>query len=156
LRRFPKAGKRGAPGGNEFHVNHKPPLDPWAGGAILIVMLQHNTEQAGQKAHVAHVAMLALHSLCCGLPVLAVSLAALSGASSGATAFAVSTGRLHGVLHAHEVWILAGSALLVGTGGVLEMASRKGGVARGFPWMFAVSVCCFALNFAIIAAHRAG
>jgi hypothetical protein len=119
-------------------------------------MLQHNTAaaQAGARAHVAHAAMLALHALCCGLPIVAVSLAALSSATSGATAFVASTGWLHGVLHSHEVWILAGSAVLVAIGALFEVAARRGG-ARHFPWMFAVSLSCFVLNFAIIAAHRA-
>ncbi len=118
-------------------------------------MLQHNAHQAGAKAHVAHAAMLAMHALCCGLPIVAMSLAALSGATSGATAFVATTGQLHALLHSHELWILAGSALLVSMGGAFEVVARRGGIARGFPWMFAVSVACFVLNFAIIAVHRA-
>ncbi|HVZ99100.1 MAG TPA: hypothetical protein VG841_02160 [Caulobacterales bacterium] len=98
--------------------------------------------------------MISLHALCCGMPILALTLAALSGASSGATAFFVATHDLHEALHAHEVWILAGSAGLVGTGGVLEFAARRQGLRHGFPWLFCVSVGCFALNLAIIWLHR--
>ncbi len=118
-------------------------------------MLQHNIARAGDRAHVAHAAMISLHALCCGLPIVALMLAALSGASSGATAFLVVTRDIHGALHAHEIWILAGSALLVSLGGVMELAARRNGMKRGTPWLFALSLACFAFNLAIILVHRA-
>lgn len=121
-------------------------------------MLQHNVAQAeghARGAHVAHAAMLGMHALCCGLPAAAMAAAALSGAAaSGATSFSAATGQMHALLHAHEVWIIAGSALLVATGGVLELVARRAGARRGFPWLFAFSAACFAFNLAIIAAHR--
>lgn len=82
--------------------------------------------------------------------------AALSGATSGAALLPSSFSALHALLHTHEIWILVVSAALVTGGGLMEVTARRGpGAAKGFPVMFAVSVACFALNVAIIAAHRA-
>lgn len=119
-------------------------------------MLQRNANEARHKAHVAHAAMVGLHSLCCGLPALAMLASAFSGATSGVTVFASYFSGFHALLHAHEIWILIVSASLVTVGGVLEVTARRVGVApKTFPVMFAVSVGCFVLNAAIIAAHRA-
>lgn len=120
-------------------------------------MLQHNVHaEAGRRAHLAHAAMVSLHSVCCGLPILALSLAALSGAATGWTLFAQTTVHLHAILHKHELWILALSATLVVIGGVFELRARAGQARRGFPWLYALSAACFALNLAIILLHRAG
>lgn len=116
-------------------------------------MLQHNATH-GDRAHLAHAAMISLHAFCCGMPALAMMLMALSGAASGGSIFVVTTQRLHAALHGQEIWILAASAVLVGIGGLFELAARRGGARRGFPWLFALSLGCFALNFAIIALHR--
>jgi hypothetical protein len=118
-------------------------------------MLQHNSAQAGRRAHLAHAAVVGLHSLCCGLPALALMAAALSGATSGLALGAGFIEEMHHFLHAHEVWILVLSATLVASGGALEWAARRTiGHAHGFPWLFAISALCFFLNVAIIAAHR--
>lgn len=116
-------------------------------------MLQRNT---ARSAHLAHAAVLSLHSVCCGLPALAVTLAALgvSGLNLGGTL----TG-LHALIHGHELWILALSATLVVVGGVMELALRRRqhsqhGQHRGVPWLFVMSACCLAANIAIIAVHR--
>lgn len=115
-------------------------------------MLQHN---APSKAHLAHAGVVALHTLCCGVPALSLSLAALSGATSGLTVFSTSAQRVHGILHAHETWILLVSGLLVVLGGWLEVAAHRRGHAR-IPILFAVSVACLFLNVIIVAAHRGG
>lgn len=98
--------------------------------------------------------MVSLHTLCCGLPALAMLAAALSGAASGISLFAETTKRFHALMHAHEIWILAVSAGLVTVGGVFELSSRRTAPGRGFPWLFAVSVGCFLLNVLIVVAHR--
>lgn len=117
-------------------------------------MLQHNANH-GRRAHLAHAAVMGLHALCCGIPALAMAGAALSGAASGIVLVADYTNVFHSFLHAHEIWILVLSAALVITGGALEVLSRRGAPGpRGFPWLFAFSVFCFAANFVIIAAHR--
>jgi hypothetical protein len=105
----------------------------------------------GKSAHLAHAAVLSLHSLCCGLPALAVTLAALgvSGISFGG-----ALSGLHALIHGNEFWILALSAILVTLGGVMEFNARKACRARGAPWLFLMSVCCFVANIAIIAVHR--
>jgi len=98
--------------------------------------------------------VLGLHALCCGAPVAAAFVA--SGAV-GLTGFALvetATHDLHEVLHHHELWLLAISAVLVGVGGLAEWAARRRGQGRGFPAFFAVSVACFALNAALIVNHR--
>ena len=123
--------------------------------AKLPSMLQHNTAKAGQRAHVAHAAVVALHALCCGLPILALMATAVSGATSGVALLAQRFAPIHRFLHAHELWILAVSAALVVSGGAFEVLSRRGGHQHGFPVMFAVSVGCFFANAAIIAIHRA-
>jgi len=117
-------------------------------------MLQHNSTQAGKKAHIAHAAVVGLHAICCGLPALALLAAAVSGAASGTALLANAFTPIHDFLHQHEVWILAASAALVVGGGVLEVVARRGPHAHGFPWLFSVSVACFAANVAIVLAHR--
>jgi hypothetical protein len=110
-------------------------------------MLQHNT---ARSAHLAHAAVLSLHTLCCGLPALAVTLAAIgvSGLNLGGSL----TG-LHTLIHGHEIWILALSATLVAVGGLMELNIRRD-ARRGVPWLFVMSAACLVANTAIIAAHR--
>lgn len=118
-------------------------------------MLQHNATKTGRQAHLAHAAVLSLHSLCCGLPALAVTLTALTGAaSSGAVAFSSFFGELHTLIHGNELWILAVSAGLVAIGGAMEFTARRGRTGLPFPWLYTMSLCCFAANVAIIAVHR--
>lgn len=119
-------------------------------------MLQRNIRAgAGRRVHIAHAAVLGLHALCCGLPAIALAAVAFSGAASGVTLFALTTERLHLLLHAYEGWILGSSAALVALGGFLELSARRHGPVRAFPWLFALSVACFALNVLIVLAHRA-
>lgn len=132
-------------------------LDPRRADAKLAVMLQHNTgtgSAAGARAHIAHVAMITLHTLCCGLPVVAMALMATAGASSGLSAFAATTGEFHGFLHARELWILAVSVLLVGAGAAFELHNRRRRGGGPFPWLFALSAACLVVNIAIMAAHH--
>lgn len=117
-------------------------------------MLQHNSARAGRKAHLAHAAVVSLHALCCGLPALAMVAAAIAGATSGVAVLAGAIEPVHAFLHAHEVWILVVSALLVVTGGGLEVLARRRAHNHGFPWLFAFSVACFVINVAIVVAHR--
>ncbi|MEZ5970218.1 MAG: hypothetical protein R3C31_00235 [Hyphomonadaceae bacterium] len=117
-------------------------------------MLQHNSAQAGKKAHLAHAAVMSLHALCCGLPALAMLAVALSGAASGVVLFADYVGEIHRFLHGNEYWILAASAALVITGGWMELQSRRRH-NHGFPWLFAFSVFCFFANVTMIVVHRA-
>lgn len=120
-------------------------------------MLQDNTAEAhGRRAHLAHAAVVSLHALCCGLPAAALMLTAATGATTGITLFAEYAGEAHAILHAHELWILGLSAVLVLVGGVLELATRRDGKHRRLPWLYFLSVGCFALNLAIILAHRLG
>jgi len=129
-------------------------LDPPQALAIFAVMLQHNSARAGRRAHVAHAAVVGLHTLCCGLPALALMAAALSGAASSVALLSETTGQIHDFMHRHEIWVLVVSAVLVVSGGYLEFRARKSGHAHAFPWLFAISVFCFVLNIVIIAVHR--
>ena len=118
-------------------------------------MLQHNAKNSGKQAHIAHAAVLSLHSLCCGLPALAVTLTALTGAAaSGAVGFASFFGGIHALIHGNEFWILALSATLVTFGGLMEFTARRGGGGLPFPWLYAMSLGCFIANLAIIVVHR--
>lgn len=108
----------------------------------------------GRQAHIAHAALIGLHAICCGMPALAVAAAALAGATSTVALFSDYVGFFHRVLHAHELWILMLSVVLVAIGGALELIARKQGRGRGFPWLYAISVGCFLINVAILAAHR--
>lgn len=117
-------------------------------------MLQHNAHKAGERAHVAHAAMISLHTLCCGLPIIALALSAASGVASGTSLFVVSSQQVHGAIHAHEIWILAASLALVVIGGLYELAAQRSGARRGFSPLFAVSVACLVFNAVLIAAHR--
>jgi hypothetical protein len=80
--------------------------------------------------------------------------AGLSGVASGSALLSDYLGVFHGFLHAHELWILVLSAVLVLIGGALEVTSRRLVHLHGFPWLFVVSVVCFIANAALIAAHR--
>lgn len=115
-------------------------------------MLQHNSADAGRRAHLAHAAVMGLHALCCGLPALFM-LAAAAGATSAITVAAGAFEGVHRFLHGHEGWILLISAGLVGIGGALELQARRARPA-GVPWLFVFSACCFLANVAIIAIHR--
>ena len=121
-------------------------------------MLQHNVNSraaaAGEKAHLAHAAVIGLHTFCCGLPILALALAALSGAAAGTSLLVATSQRIHAALHAHEIWILVASASLVSLGAVFEVLALRSGKRRHFSPLFAVSVACFLFNLAIIAVHR--
>ncbi len=120
---------------------------------MVSVMLHYNTEAEAHRraghAHSAHAAMVALHALCCGLP--AALLLVSAGASTGLLGGMVS--EAHHFLHAHEVWLMALSAALVGVGGYGEWRAWKAG-ARRVPWLFFLSILLFAANAAIIAGHR--
>jgi hypothetical protein len=119
-------------------------------------MLQRNTPSAPRRAHLAHAAVVGLHTICCGLPALALLAAGLSGAASGVALFSGAVGVLHDLLHAHELWILGISTALVTLGAWLELNARRAHPGHGFPWLFAFSVLCFAINVGVILAHRAG
>lgn len=118
-------------------------------------MLQHNALHAPARAHWAHAAVMGLHSVCCGLPALAMLAAALSGAASSAAFLPDSFVEFHRLMHAHELWILVVSASLVVAGGALEVAARRASHGHGFPWLFSFSALCFLANLVIIVAHRA-
>ena len=81
--------------------------------------------------------------------------AALSGAASGIALFSDSMSEIHSLLHAHEMAVLALSAVLVLVGGGLELSGRRGHPLRGFPWLFAFSVFCFLVNAVIVVIHGA-
>jgi hypothetical protein len=103
------------------------------------------------RAHWAHAGVVALHTLCCGLP-LAVSLLGLAASAS------LMGGVLtwHAVLHERELWLLAGSAALVAIGAFAEWRFVRADRGRRISALFAVSLACFALNGAIVAGHRTG
>jgi hypothetical protein len=126
-------------------------LDLKAAAATLRVMLQRNSPR---HAHLAHAAVVGMHAICCGLPAAAMLAAALSGAASSATLLPDSLQQFHRLLHGYELWILGLSAALVILGAWLEARARRGH-AHGFPWLFAFSVLCFAINAGVILAHRA-
>lgn len=118
-------------------------------------MLQRNTHEHAHQAHWAHALVVGMHAFCCGLPALAMVVAAISGAASATTLVPDSFVQFHAFMHAYELWILAGSAFLVVLGGALELAHRRMHRHLGFPWLFAMSVGCFAANAAIIFTHQA-
>jgi hypothetical protein len=120
------------------------------------MMLQHNRPQAPQRAHFAHAAVVGVHVLCCGLPALALLVASLSGAAAGSVLLAGAVGEVHRLVHAYEVWIVAGSAALVGVGAWLELSARRAHAGQGFPWLFGFSVLCFLVNLGVVLVHRGG
>lgn len=101
-----------------------------------------------RRTHWAHVVVVAMHAICCGLPIL-VSVAGL------ATSAALVGGVLefHTFLHARELWLVGLSALLVTGGWVAEhrFMQRTG---RGASPLFWVSLACFVFNAAIVFGHR--
>lgn len=113
-------------------------------------MLQHNMKQ---RAHLAHAAVVSVHAICCGMPVMAVVLTALFGTASAATVAGAWFAPAHAALHAYETWILVASAVLVATGAALEWLSRRSSARSGAPWLFGLSVAAFVVNVAVVASH---
>jgi hypothetical protein len=103
----------------------------------------------------AHAAVVGVHALCCGVPMAAMLVAGLSGAVSAGMLLPDSFELFHQWMHGYELWILALSASLVVLGAWLEVEARRGRVAAGFPWLFAVSVGCLCINAAVILGHQA-
>lgn len=101
---------------------------------------------APAQAHGAHVAMIALHGLCCGAPLALV----VMGAGANASLVGAQVTIAHDVLHHYELWLLAISVALVVLGGALEWRRRN---QRVFPALFALSVACLALNAGIVVNH---
>src|SRR5262249_14317820 len=106
-------------------------------------MLQHNMPatgsvalRAGKNAHIAHAAMISMHTLCCGMPILALALATLSGAAAGTSLLVVTSRQIHNALHAHEFAILGASATLVSLGALFEVMAMRTGHRRGFSPLF--------------------
>jgi hypothetical protein len=103
------------------------------------------------RTHWAHVGVVAIHALCCGLPImlsvlgLAVSAALLPGVLAW-----------HGALHERELWLLAISAALVAVGAFAEWRFMRADRTRRISVLFAASLACFALNGALVAGHRTG
>lgn len=116
-------------------------------------MLQRNGP--AHHAHLAHAAVVGIHAICCGLPVLAMLAAAFSGAASAGALLPDSFEVFHRLLHGYELWVVAVSAALVALGGWMELGARRKGHAHGFPWLFAFSCACFVFNLSVILAHRA-
>ena len=103
-----------------------------------------------RRTHWAHVAVVTLHAICCGLPILA----SLAGIAASA-ALMGGVLRFHSFLHGRELWLLAMSATLVGAGWIAEQRFvRRTGA--GISPLFWVSLACFAFNAAIVAGHRLG
>ncbi len=129
-----------------------------AGGWLTTVrMLQHNSSEAAadgaahghaRRAHIAHAAVVAIHALCCGAPIVLLLVA--SAATSAAGGFVTQT---HAFLHGHELWLIALSAALILGGAWAEWRARQSGHKR-FPVLFALSLACLLANVAIVAVHR--
>lgn len=103
-----------------------------------------------RRTHWAHVAVVALHAICCGLPILAsVAGVAASAALMGGVL------RFHTFLHGRELLLLGISAALVAGGWYAErrFVRRTG---AGVSPLFWVSLACFAFNAAIVFGHRLG
>ena len=113
------------------------------GGAPL-----DGTRRARHRTHWAHVVVVALHAICCGLPILA-SVAGL--AASAALMGGVL--RFHTFLHGRELWLLGVSAVLVSAGWIAERRFMRR-TGRGASPLFWVSLACFAFNAAVVFGHR--
>ncbi len=100
------------------------------------------------RTHWAHLIVVAMHAICCGLPILA-SVAGL--ATSAALVGGVL--RFHAFLHARELWLVGISAVLVAGGWFAEQRFMRR-TGRGMSLLFWVSLACFAFNAAIVFGHR--
>lgn len=106
-------------------------------------------EHGGRARHVhwAHAAVVGMHTVCCGLPILGAM--AASGVGLGLLG---GLTLIHDALHHYEIWIVAASGALVALGGYLEWRLRRSGVRRT-PWLFLMSAAAFFVNAAVVAAH---
>jgi hypothetical protein len=112
-------------------------------------MLQRNTH----GAHLAHAAVVSLHAVCCGAPMLALLATSIWGAASALAVFGAWIAPAHAALHGFELWTLAASSFLVVLGGALEWRASRDNPRRGLSWLFGVSVGCFVVNATLIGAH---
>ncbi|MEQ1617270.1 MAG: hypothetical protein ABL883_02865 [Terricaulis sp.] len=117
-------------------------------------MLQRNVTRAGRDAHLTHAALVGLHTLCCGLPIVVMGVVSAAGAASTLTLASRNLLQVHDFMHENEVWTVVASAILVVIGAVLEARARRKVSVAGFPWLFAVSVGCFLLNAGVVMFHR--
>ena len=114
-------------------------------------MLQHNTknESLSRRTHWAHAAVVALHTVCCGIPAFL----AITGAAMWILSWASGpVASIHGFIHGYEAEVTALSFILVVVGGALEWHHRAG--RKGIPKLYALSLICFFANISLIAAHR--
>jgi hypothetical protein len=128
----------------EAHAVCEPPLrgdgGPQDGSGSVHARLAHHT-------HWTHAAVVGLHTVCCGAPIVAAIFA--SGAGLGLLGGLTLA---HDVIHEHEVWFVALSATLVLAGGVFEWRVRRTGVRRT-PWLFLLSAAAFLVNASVVAMH---
>ena len=119
------------------------------GGAPIAVKVATPHGDA-RRTHWAHVAVVAIHAICCGLPILAsVAGIAASAALMGGVL------RFHSFLHGRELWLLGISAALVAGGWFAEQRFMRR-TGAGVSPLFWLSLACFAFNAAIVLGHRLG
>lgn len=98
--------------------------------------------------HWAHVALVSLHTLCCGAPMALALLGIAAGVAGSGWVLL-----LHERIHAHEGLVLLGSLTLVGLGAAAEWRGfRKRGRVSA---LFLASAACLLINGAVFAAHHA-
>lgn len=129
---------------------------PAASGCASCAQVTSSQSGAGAErhAHVAHMAVVGLHTVCCGLPIAAGTLVALAGVGAGGVVLLADG--LHDLLHSYEVWVLAGSGLLLAAGILLEGVARRGRLKRGIPWLLIGSAAAFLVNAAFFVSHQGG
>ena len=98
------------------------------------------------RTHWAHVAVVSLHSLCCGIPLVLSSVGLAASVAWSGWAWSA-----HAALHDREWIVLLVSLALVLAGAFAERDALR---RRRVSLLFAASCVCFVANVAVVGAHR--
>jgi hypothetical protein len=107
--------------------------------------------QAGLSAHVhrTHIFAVAVHILCCGLPLAASAFSLLTGIGGGLARWASD---LHHLMHGMEIPLLATSAVLLVIAAI-SFYVRRNTIGRLDKALFAASLLAFAVNAIVTLPH---
>lgn len=99
--------------------------------------------------HRAHIVAVAVHIVCCGLPLVASALSLVAGVGGGVVTFST---KLHAYLHGLELPLLLTSGVLLSVAAV-AFVLRYRSLGWGDKLLFAASLVAFLINLGVTVPH---